>query len=523
MKILSFFSKSLYSTIVIILLIVVFVFFLFPANNLTPSSMFIAGVLSFILFLFLSLLWSKLYPLLSKYEVVLHYSLLILLGATLFLISFNRTTEQATSLGDYSVLYYSASEYASGRQLENPSFYYNYFSHYYNNIKPMLLLSWLFSLADLLHLSRFHFVLFLVCIQIVLTAWSIGYLISSKNNKIWRVPSLIFFSLMLPLYGMTASFYTDTMSMGLPIIAMALIKLSYNNLSFKNAKLTPILSAIFAFLSALMILLSTIWKITTIIPLIGCIISFFLCENKFRFKYLLPTLLMLALLYSLSSYCFNCYEITQSSKLTSDPLTSWIAIGLKSDGSFSHNRDFVNTLHELPDTSSKLIYTKEYIIQNSSFFLDPNHLLLKFRRNFADGTLNTGSFTTPYDNGSIYWDLFNPYGKLYWRVSQITYIYMSIIYFSLLCGAIKNVLNLFKKQNFDILLFSTHISFLGILIFLMLWEANSRQLYNQMPTLILSVFLFLRNLFQSQKNKSSNKFNLLSLKKRIFLHKSRRL
>lgn len=498
MKLQNIITKFTYIFLLIFMLISIALLFLFPANRLIASSMIILGILSFIIFLISAYTWNKIYPKLLKIEPYLYYIGLFILGVALFIISYSRSSLHTNTLTDYIVLYHSAGEYANGNELDPSSYYSSYFSWYNNNIKPMLLLSWLFSLADLFRISRFNFVLFLVCVQIILSVWSIGYLITTKENKTWRVPSLLLFSLLLPMYGMTAAFYTDTMSMGLPIIAMSLIKLAYECFESPNLKLKRTISPILSIVAAMCIVLSFIWKITAIIPIIGYVIAFLLYKRKIPFKFISCLVIPTIVVYGLSFLVFNSYNITTTSKENSDPLISWIAIGLTGDGSFGSGREFVSHLHSLEGSSSKYSYTIEFIKNNKSNFYDIEHLVAKFQKNFADGTLCAGTYTPLNDDGSIFWDLFNPYGKHYWRICQITFCYLAMIYLSLLLGTILNVVRLFQNKKVDVLLFSTHLSFFGIFIFLMLWEANSRQLYNQMPTLILGAMLCVKYLFPSR-------------------------
>lgn len=471
-----------------------------PANNLLTPPMVLCSIISLALFICGGFLWNKIYFYIQKYEPFLYYAILFSWTVFLFLISSGRITDGSNTLTDYVVVFSAANKLADNNALDTTSYIYNYFLHYNNNLKPMILLSWLFRLASSLHISRFYFVLFLVCIQVLLTVWSIGILCTTEKDKTWRFPALVLFGMLLPLYCMTAHFYTDTMSMGLPIISLALLKISH----FKQ--LHASLQYGLNILAALLVALSIFWKITSIIPLIAIAIAHFIYKPKDTNYRCLSFVIALIFITTIFTQTFNKYDISLQSQKTCDPLLSWVALGLKGDGSWSDNREFVTHMHNtMSDTTQKLDYTKAYILENQKYFFDTEHLIQKLRRNFSDGNLMTRQFTTSYDDNTIFWDIYNHWGEYYWRTSQISFCYLETIYMCLFIGSIINMVNLYRSKNFDILLFSTHLSFLGIFIFLMLWEACSRQLYNQMPMLILGSVLLVKNICVFVAPKTSHK------------------
>lgn len=491
----------LYYIIIIVLLFVIVISFRYPGSNLSSFSMIMTSVICLVVFMLLCRWWERIYIRVEKIEPYVYYLLLFLLGGMLFFVCSSRSTLHTNTLADYTVLYHTAGEFADGRMPSESSYYFNYFSNYDNNLRPMLMLSWLFKAADLIQVSRFHFVLFWVCLQVIGVAWGMGILVSKKENREWRLPTLLLFSLMLPMWCFSAVFYTDTMSMGLAVIAMAIVKVIYERqLDRCRDKKNICTFALLILLASILVALATVWKVTAIIPLIAFVMASILCKEKRFIKIEVLLLIGSISVGGLFSGIFNTYSIVQETKNTSDPLISWVAIGMKGNGTWGENSDFVHELHEREDTSAKLEFTKAYILENIDSFWDVDHILRKACRNFADGNLEAYIFTPVEDDGSVIWSMFNAWGKWSWRVSQVNFCYLEMIYLTLFLGAVVSLYQLYKGNKSDLLLLSTHISFLGIFIFLMMWEANSRQLYNQMPMLILGEMLFVQKVFDCKRD-----------------------
>ena len=137
--------------------------------------------------------------------------------------------------------------------------------------------------------------------------------------------------------------------------------------------------------------------------------------------------------------------------------------------------------------------------EHQDSFFDREHLVRKVCRNFANGNLGVSEFLyIEEDDGTLIWDLFSPWGSRYWRTSQYCFCYLASMYLLLLLGMLQCIRNLWKGKELPPLLMICQLSFFGIFVFLMLWEANSRQLYNQMPGIllggILSIEYFWKNL-----------------------------
>ena len=72
------------------------------------------------------------------------------------------------------------------------------------------------------------------------------------------------------------------------------------------------------------------------------------------------------------------------------------------------------------------------------------------------------------------------------------------MYVLLLIGMILSLRNIIRDQEPPVMLMICQLGFIGIVVFLMFWEASGRQMYNQMPGIllgsVLSIEYFWKNL-----------------------------
>ena len=195
----------------------------------------------------------------------------------------------------------------------------------------------------------------------------------------------------------------------------------------------------------------------------------------------------------------NTYEITKKAAVTANPAVSWVALGMKEDGSWTNNTEFVDRMYEFSTRQEKQQYSMEYIRENRSEFLNPEHLRKKASYNFGNGNMGASAFLNVEQNdGTLLWEMFSPWGKYYWRTCQYCFCYLVSMYVLLLIGIILSLRNIIRDQEPPVMLMTCQLGFIGIVVFLMFWEASGRQLYNQMPGIllgsVLSIDYFWKNL-----------------------------
>ena len=130
----------------------------------------------------------------------------------------------------------------------------------------------------------------------------------------------------------------------------------------------------------------------------------------------------------------------------------------------------------------KVAWSTEYIWDNIYEFWNKDHLIQKLRYNFANGGMGCSTFIQTLDSENLLYQLMHYNGKYYWRYSMITTAYMYTNYALIIIGM---VINFIKKKPLDVSFAVSVISIFGIMLYLMLFEANNRQLYNHLPMFVL--------------------------------------
>ncbi len=454
-----------------------------PQHNLipwqmAPGTLFVAAGLLGAFFL-----WDRLN--LSRIEKFpwIYPALLAVFAVFLYVLScMNRNATD--SLLDYMRVWDAARELASGEAVTDEW----YFRKYSNNFAPMLFLSLGIRAANALGFSDpFYFVLIFSVLETVGAVWAVGILSAPQggNSKQYRILVALLFFCILPVYANTQAFYTDTMSFGKVVISMALVRLS--------CKATKRWQKVFyVAISAILLDIGLHVKITLVIPVIAFVIVLVLMRpDKRKIRYLLCGLAFAAVTHGLIAAWLNTYPMHRDASVTEDPIFSWVALGLKGDGGFIDNDAFARYMTGLETKEEKLAYTLSYIRENVHYFWDVEHLADKARFNFASGNLGAKDYACESMNGeeNLIWQMFSPHGAYNWRISQICFCYMFAIYTIYLIGGVLTIVDLIRKRTVSHVLLTADIALVGNITFLMLWEANNRQMYNQMPMLLVGAVL----------------------------------
>ncbi len=475
-----------YSILILVMLLLLGTVLRYPENHLISWQMILGVTAGTVILLFAGALWNKIYAVIGRRNS-LYMAALILFGMLLYLVSLSRRGNENT-LVDYMYVYQDAMNLATGKDLENT----NYFLTYSNNLKPMLLLSVLFRMALTMDVFPFYFVLLRNVILVLLVACACGYLAERDGDTRWRFPILLTFVLLLPLWEMTAAFYTDSMSFGMGILALAFLKKA-GTCRKKQIRI------LWTMIAAAVAVLAGVWKITAVIPLIACAVILLWQKVSVDRRIVLLFGISAVVLGTVVHIWANTYEITRKAAVTANPVVSWVALGMKEDGSWTNNTEFVDRMYEFSTRQEKQQYSMEYIRENRSEFLNPEHLRKKAGYNFGNGNMGASAFLNVEQNdGTLLWEMFSPWGKYYWRTCQYCFCYLVSMYVLLLIGMILSLRNIIRDQEPPVMLMICQLGFIGIVVFLMFWEASGRQLYNQMPGIllgsVLSIAYFWKNL-----------------------------
>lgn len=478
---------GIYSLLMILLGIMITVSVTGPQHNLFVWQMILGTVLGTAGLISAFFVWKQYVPQKVACNGLIYYTLLVLFGISLYFVScIGRNLPE--SFTDYKRIWQAASELSQGMSLSEEW----YFKIYANNIKPMLFLSVIFKASSHLNIQDpFYFVLLISVLNVVSAVWCAGILVgnSTVEYKRYRIPVLLMFVFLLPVWANTQAFYTDSMSFCTGVVALAGIKLSYE--VNKKGK------GLFLVGSGVVAAVGIAAKATAAIPLIAGLLTLLFCGRIKRLlsRNMLFFILTLVLAYIIIGQWANTYEISQLARETHEPAIDWIALGMKGDGSWSDNSDYILHINELSTTADKIEYSKEYIWENRSNFYDANHLIQKIRCNFASGNLGAKDYAyCALQPNNIIWELFSPWGSYYWRASQFCFCYAFSLYVVILGGIILTIILLFQKKEIPLIKVIADMTLLGIMVFLMIWEANNRQMYNQMPVIIIGSVMNIRQI-----------------------------
>lgn len=454
-----------------------------PQNNLFPWQMAVGTAVCTILLLCAFSLWDRLPCDRIKNSSWLYGALLILFGVLLYILSYNG--HNLSSLPDYGEIWEAATELSEGQALSPHSQFY--FQTYANNIKPMLYLAALFRISKALHFrDPYFFILIPSVLQVLGAVWSVGILAGSfqQDQNRYRIPILFMFVCTLPIWANVQAFYTDSMSFMMGVFPLALICLSFKTTSCWKTVLLLALAGLSAGIGMTV-------KITVLIPFIAAFIVFCLWGSpRKRWIHIGVFILCTVLTWKMTDLWAGNYEIWNMSKETSDPVINWIALGMKESGNYLDNADYATYTHTLSTKAEKTAYALQYISENRSEFWNVSHLVKKIRCNFASGQFGSATYSFySYTEHNLVWELFSPWGKHYWRTSQLSFCFIFSIYTIYLLGALKTLWCLFRKRTISGIKVIADLSLLGIILFLMIWEANNRQLYNQIPSILLGAAL----------------------------------
>lgn len=366
---------------------------------------------------------------------------------------------------DYEVVYDAVLAYLNGQTVG-----WEYFSRWTNNY----FLFWLLVCGGKLSLLLGIQDIFYVLVTFNALATSVAALCVYKiiahyepDKKYLQYFGAAMMIAFIPLWAGTQYMYSDSTSLlfGVATVLCCL----------KGKEKNPI----FFLLGGVTATIGLLIKPTVCICVISyLIIEFLFCYQKGEWKKYLIFFATAALLLGGFSVVKQRAPYHQYDAEYKVPFQFWFALGLLKDGSFSENLDFAEASVAAPTYQEREKAANDVIKEEIGQLVTWDHIRDKALCNFGNGTF--GCYLFQY-HGGLGYVLFNPFGQYGDISANISTVYFGII---LLCSGIAAVLMLVSGKNNSALMMSL-FAFFGLVVFLMLWEANNRQLYNQIPLLAL--------------------------------------
>lgn len=459
-------QKILFRCFEVIFIIVVSLVFLAAVTgtkrNVVWYKELFVTVVMFGAMLFLFWLLTKAEPFLEKHEKKLFIGFVLIWSVALYTFCYLFHNEPAH---DYATICQALENYINGQEVN-----WAYFAQFKNNFFLFALLLALTRAAQLIGLPD-PFVLWLL-VSTALVIWS-GICVFRLVKLAGGRTAAGFFALLLfagfvPLWGGTYNLYTDCISLCIGVWACYLLAVSRK----KKHSWLFVLAA------------GAVWgigfavKATVAVCLVAVVLIAILTENWK--KWLRLTALILAG-FLIAQVCVEGIWLQFPCSAMEDeygaPFSYWFALGLCGDGSDPGNAEFAVRCLDAPGTEAKHQVAMEHIRDNLQELWNPDHLLQKARYNFASGSFGLPDFNRY--NVNIMYEFFNDYG-IY---GGYTIMYTSGYFYAiLLFGILGSILSLVQGDSGKVRLAAlARMTVLGLVIFLMLFEANNRQLYNHMP------------------------------------------
>lgn len=375
---------------------------------------------------------------------------------------------------DFERVFTGAYNYTITGSIQDP--YLDYFYKFPNNMPLTIILQFIFRRVYKFGITNFFAVGALFNRRCISAAYLFTFLsVRNAMGTKYAAFAVILLYFCLPLQIYISIFYTDTTSMLYP----PLIIYFYQTAGKLKGKKKNIL---FCITMGLITGLGIKIKYSVAIALIAVIIR---CIIKFDLKKLAAVAVSTALGFALVSAAFDRFmykNILDKEKAydMSTPFLAWIAMGVQGDGTHSADDNHYIWAQE---THEEKVDGAKFLLKARLEYMGPagyiKFLNAKAVRSFGSGNLdypNTVSESPMKQNFMI--DVLNPQGRYNAVFDNIIQGYHILIFLMLCVGAVSGVLGKDRRM------FVWQVSSLGMLLFLLLWEAGTRYLLNYYPVFV---------------------------------------
>lgn len=452
----------------------------YPYNKLILAAITVAG--------FVLLFWTR--TLLAKWTDFLNRYFPWICGGYLLIMFLLQMTAglrlRFTPFGDMGSVYDGAVSLAETGSMDAWKDYFYYFP---NNLGLLSVLKGAFSFGKAVGFTDYFLIgILLGSLSLLIMMFSIIIICKKLLGTDYAVLSMLLMALCLPFYFSAAAFYSDVMSMAAPALFYLLYLYSKEKTSWKK-KLPFYLGMAFTAGIGMEI------KITVVIIVIAVAIEMLLKEN---WKHLL---LMLGIQIAIISGIFagvnsmfypNILDKEQA-RLQNTPLTHWIMMGAQGNGNYNPQDYEFTRSYQNPEEREKAI-EKEIMRRYQTMGLSGYKKLLKNKTiiAFGDGTYGISDFL---DDGPICTTALHDYilyeSTYYGHYRTFCQGIFIMVFLFMLLGGIGSLRKSNSSLSYHVL--TPGMAFLGLWIFLMLWEVSARYFSNYISILLLCAMLGIKH------------------------------
>lgn len=378
---------------------------------------------------------------------------------------------------DLSAIYDGAIEWLEDGNINRFEEYYYY---YPNNFGGLIFLKSIFSASRFLGITDYFMVATITnSILITLMMWAIVRISTKLLGKIYGISSMVIICLLYPFYFIGPVFYTDGLTMAFPAIIYYLYLVSKEcTTMYKRVSIYIFMGILTSFGAQI--------KFTVLIIAIAVIIE--LLINKQLKRGLVFTLIIVTTMVSSAfltdTIMYNNLLNKSQAEAQNTPYISWIMMGLKRNGTYNdEDTSFVRSFDSVENRDTAI---KQEISNRIEMlgFRGMFHLIeTKTQRCFGDGTLGLSDFLDDNPERETVLHQFITYDGEYYLIYQTlchgTFLAILILMF---LSSLECIIN--TKSNIYTSI-APKVAFLGIWLFLMMWESTARYFSNFISMMIV--------------------------------------
>lgn len=366
-----------------------------------------------------------------------------------------------------------------------------YFTQCANNIPIMLIFKSIFYIFSFIGTNNYLILGIILNIIIIDSSIWVAYLLVKRilgRNK--ALFALVLFALNPAIYLYGPIFYTDTLTMIFPILILYLyVLLKDENISKKR-------KTVIAILFGIIMAVGIILKFTIVIPFIAIIIYevfFDISKKNIKLKCIQLAKIIIAMIIVVLLQKILLVKIVPNYTEMKDkslPFLHFIMMSIEGDGRFNQDDvDFTMSL-DLENRNEKLIEEIKNRMQkhneNNDWY---NFITNKMLTTWGDGTyyIPWQLEREPVHNGIHQEFIFRDgkYKSIYAYYTQAQHITMFILMIFLIFYKLER-----KDFNYNIL----KLTFIGLFLVFIIYEAKSRYIVNFMPIFVIMQVIGLGNL-----------------------------
>lgn len=444
-------------------------------DGFAPSEMFTLPFvcLAGLVLLSAAALWLEAF--LERYQKILLPVFLILYGGIVFYFGIR---SRGNPVND-SLAVINGAKYLAGLGDEIS---WTYFARWNNNIMPMVFLSLLFRVGNLLGFRDvYYFAVAVNTLQVVLALYLVfricGRFSARRTAAAWIGMGML--SLYFPILGFTQSLYTDSLSFVWGIAAFFLwVGSREGDGGGWRFRIRDLSAGILWGIGAQI-------KLTTAISLIAVLLYLLIFEKgKTAWKQGVTLLVPVLAIFAASSLYIGTLPCNEYNDTWGVPrATTHLGIGLMGNGGWETESEFFTGVTAIYGMKEKEAFARDYILGHLGQFVNPEHVIAKLRYNFSNGTMNVSDFFWTADNHGFVYHCISYQGVYRATFAKwiTAYWYLLLLLMMAACAG-QGLLH--GEKEISAYSFVPIMTMFGSMLFVMIFEANSRQMYNQLPWLV---------------------------------------